>query len=375
MKYGHGSTAITRSSGKYNHGSTHGSIKYNHGSMKYNHGSTHGSIKYNHGSTHGSIKYNHGSMKYNHGSMKYNHGSLKYNHGSLKYNHGSTRGSMKYNHGSSANSRGFGSSIINAFSPTMYPTEALPPVFTAPPPTHYPTLFIKIPELPINFNSPSENGVAIPNMPISFQINQGSNGWANYNDTPVTKNAIVSVISKITNLDKNCVTNMRFVRASKFQRRLGIKENIIYFTYNITTPPLIINNNLYFVYYNITNKLTNSVIDNTFNQNLHKSGLNINITSIEISPYSIIYSSRNDIESTGNTKDNTLDNIIQIYVLISVLIFIAILSVGVYLFHKTRKPSKTYHQQEALNKIHSVVDVIPQINNLHHVSQRRLSCN
>ena len=301
MKY-HGSTAIRGSSHK-------GSMKY-HGSTAIR-GSSHsnhkGSLEY-HGSTAilGSSHSNHkGSLKY-HGSTS-SQGS--FHKGSLEY-HGSTaiRGSVQTNHKGSANYRGSmtnngqGSGTkpkYSVFSPTREPTEALPPVIRAPPPTFYPTANF-VPELPnlsymITPTILKQYDITVPEIPLTFQIQQGTNGWASYPDSPPSYQIMRNVISRISGVKESAVTNVFIKRSNKLHRRLSTSVTL---NYSITvssndvglkTPDL--------TYTLITSKLFNATRDGSFSNKINAEFNTLNISEritvdyIRFSNYALIFNS------------------------------------------------------------------------------------
>jgi hypothetical protein len=307
MNYG-GSTAIL---GSVNVGNK-GSMKY-HGSTAIR-GSSHsnhkGSLEY-HGSTAilGSSHSNHkGSLKY-HGSTS-SQGS--FHKGSLEY-HGSTaiRGSVQTNHKGSANYRGSmtnngqGSGTMSTkpnysvFSPTREPTEALPPVIRAPPPTFYPTVSF-VPELPnlsymITPTILKQHDITVPEIPLTFQIQQGTNGWASYPDSPPSYQILRNVISRISGVKESAVTNVFIKRSNKLHRRLSTSVTL---NYSITvssddvglkTPDL--------TYTLITSKLFNASRDGSFSNAIHSEFNKLNISEritveyIRFSNYELIFNS------------------------------------------------------------------------------------
>jgi hypothetical protein len=306
MNY-HGSTAIHRSSHKGSmnyHGSTAIHRSSHKGSMKY-HGSTaiHGSTKYQ-GSTssQGSIQTNQkGSANY-HGSTAIRGSSHK---GSANY-HGSIaiRGSVHSNQKGSANYRGSGKGSGTkpnyfAFSPTQSPTEALPPVFRAPPPTFHPTVNF-VPELPnlsymITPTILKQHDITVPEIPLTFQIQQGTNGWASYPDSPPSYQIMRNVISRISGVKDSAVTNVFIKRSNKLHRRLS---TLVTLNYSITvssndvglkTPDL--------TYTMITSKLFNATRDGSFSNMIHSEFNKLNISEriiveyIRFSEYTLVFNS------------------------------------------------------------------------------------
>jgi len=358
MSYGSqntGSTAIKKQS--------HNSIQ--HGSMKYSsqkHGSYaikgHGSQRHSsqvHGSQrHGSQGHGsqgHGSQR--HGSQR--HGSTALHKGSHKYNSGSHGGSNKKymsayvfsatNYGSNNNNyctktKGSGtkgsaphsSYIYNAFAPTLTPTEQLPPIYTPPPPTYFPTSYMNMPKIPISFEK--NDDITIPPLSLSFQIKQGGNGWSSYPDPPTV---LTSAVSAVTGLNKKYIKDMR-VSSQSNRRKLSSQ---FYFYYNITLPIQDANldkNNQEKIYTAIVYILQYSVVSGAFTNYFKNISLPINITSMAASPYIIVYSAKpvvqsTTIESTNNKSDPTL---IYFYIVFGTLVLVAGASTIAYFVYKKR---------------------------------------
>jgi hypothetical protein len=153
--------------------------------------------------------------------------------------------------------------IHNIFSPTRRPTEALPPIYSPPMPTHYPTSFLNVPELP-----------------ISFHINQYGKLYIVV--SPITSIKVKKVISKIANLNDSYITNLQFKTTHNNRRELLADSFVL--SYNITIPVLKTEDpNL--IYKSIKNKLIDSVDNNIFNKFAHNEGIELNISSINIAPY------------------------------------------------------------------------------------------
>jgi hypothetical protein len=319
MNY-HGSTAIGESSHKgsmKHHGSTaiRGSMKHHgstaiRGSTKH-YGSTPigGSTKH-HGSTAIHRSSNKGSMNYHgstaiHGSTS-NQGSFHSNQkGSTNY-HGSTaiRGSIQTNNKGSANYRGSGKGSgtkLNyfAFSPTREPTEALPPVIRAPPPTFYPTVNF-VPELPnlsymITPTILKQHDITVPEIPLTFQIQQGTNGWASYPDSPPSYQIMRNVISRISGVKESAVTNVFIKRSNKLHRRLSTSVTLNYSItvssndVGLTNPDL--------TYTMITSKLFNATRDGSFSNKINAEFNKLNISEritvdyIRFSEYTLVFNS------------------------------------------------------------------------------------
>jgi hypothetical protein len=353
----HGSTAYVHSGSKHGstrHGSTrHGSTTHGSGLHK-NSGSKHGSGTKGHsgsnakghgGSTaHGSgAKGNHIFSAYVFSGAKYGssrHGSSRHEsnpHTSVTYKHSNHKGcgihgSTKYIH-SGPSKYGSGTS---AFSPTLEPTESLPEVYSPPQPTFNPTesMKINIPNIQSVRNNPDTH---IPPLPLSFQINQGADGWSSYPDSPPNTKILTTVVSKIIKLEASSITNMKIHSDKIFNRVLYIYPTRIRFSYNITTTPIkIINNIPNELYYNITFRLKSAILDNTFNEELHNLGLNINITSIQISKYSLVYPESTSIDSTPK-NDVTENN--KFYITLGSIVLFGILTATTFLIYTNRKTS------------------------------------
>jgi len=245
------------------------------------------------------------------------------------------QGSSKYSHCSR-----HAGSYNGLFSPTMEPTEELPPIYQPPRPTYYPTSSMNIPKIPITFKTSSD--ITIPNMPLTFQIRQGGNGWSDYPDTPPLNNAV----STILGMDKKYITNMR-VKINK--RRMLLSSFDFY--YNITTPPISTDPDIIKSTYNdISYKLKTAVIKGEFTSNLRKQGYAINITSIEISRYDLVKQPEtNAIESTG--KSNTTTTSYNIYVSIIAVTITGLIISGCYYIYKRRKAYKIETEAKCIDSI------------------------
>ena len=199
----HGGSADYRGSAK--HG---GSANYRGSSNK---SPMHGSADYRGSAKHGGSANYHGSSNKSpmHGSAKHG-GSVNY-HGSAKY-HESSNGnpSPKYsgNYGGSSKHGGSTSITPRAFSPTISPTEAIPETFEPPQPTQFPTksIFINFPTSE-NINTVTDNLHDVPDIPVTFEVEQGGNGWATY---PKSSEQIVrSAVSSFTGINEKYITNIK----------------------------------------------------------------------------------------------------------------------------------------------------------------------
>jgi hypothetical protein len=200
----------------------------------------------------------------------------------------------------------------NIFSPTMQPTEALPPIYEPPPPTYYPTLSTNIPKIPLSFEKPTNEGIEVPLIPLSFQIEQGANGWAQYPDSPPLdslplEKAFAQVASKTAGVSANSIANMNVKKTT--QRKLSETTKITV-TYDIITTPASNGEKTQAeTYYKIANKLALSVKNNNFSADLHRLGVTFNVSSIAFSNYAVFYptltptSSVNVLSSSFTTSD------------------------------------------------------------------------
>ena len=191
----------------------------------------------------------------------------------------------------------------------MHPTESLPEVVSPPRPTFRPTSSMKIPQIPIVFKPSTD--IDVPNMPLTFQIKQGANGWSDYPDSP---SILTDEISKIAGIDKKYITGIQATQT--YKRNL---LSIIYFYYNITTPPISTNKNyVESIYKAIVYKLTESTNDGTFSEDLWKLGYKINVTSIIVLQYYQPPQTTNSLENKPTGEATT-----SFYVYISILSIIA----------------------------------------------------
>jgi hypothetical protein len=365
--------------GSYNHGSTvvHGSLALNRGSHSRGSTSIHGSGtkygSYNRGSTtmhRSSTKYGSSNQGSNaarsskhvsgSGSMFYSSKYIWHLSGAVGSNarHGSNRGSGP-NGGSSPN-RGSGSKAgsgssksipYDIFAPTMRPTYWLPPIYTPPPPTHNPTKFQAIPPVSINFNQPTISGIEVPQIPLSFQIQQGANGWSQYPDSPPLL-AITKVAAKTAGVAESAVTNMKI--AKKNRRSLASTVTI---TYDITTTPEIVGQKTQeAAYYMLVYKLQLAVKNNNFSSELHKLGVQLNISSISFSEYMVYYptmtpTTQQNVLLSGGAK-NDIPVTEPLLIGIGVLLAVGIMASFGFLWYKTRKQRKSNPKE---------VELIPEV--------------
>uniref|UniRef100_A0A6C0K4G4 Uncharacterized protein n=1 Tax=viral metagenome TaxID=1070528 RepID=A0A6C0K4G4_9ZZZZ len=320
---------------------------------------------------HWSTNVEHGSYKqYSRASHNYvfsgNIGSGKKKHHSYAIKgSGSTGGSSssRNNHysyavkGSGAYSGTKGGSGSNGpydiFAPTMRPTEALPPIYQPPPPTHYPTSYKSIPVVPITFNQPTIEGIEVPEIPLSFQIEQGANGWAQYpSDSHPLEKAFTNVVAKTAGIVESSVSDMKI---KKTQRRV-LSTSFIVSYYITTTPALNGEKTQLETYYKIANKLTLSINNNNFSSELYCLGVKLNVSSITFSNYAVIYptlsptSAINVLSSAGASDQSPLTDSISIGV--GILIAIGVLCAFVSFYLKSKRDQK-------INREISIIE-IPQ---------------
>lgn len=332
--YGSGveSKYSSKTSSSYNRGSH---IKQGYSSVAHDSGATHRSYGFSafHGySKHGSnAKYGsiavHGSN--NHGSGAKHRSSVhgsKHGSGSIWHSsgadtrHGSYKmyspGGNGHHRGSGANggceargsrTRGTDDNIrYNLFSPTREPTESFPEVYKPPPPTNFPTDSSNFPKIKLSFNQPTSGGIEVPQIPLSFQIQQGANGWAQYPDSPPVIKAITKVAAKTAGVTESAITNMKIERKSR--RALSTAVTI---TYDITTTPETVGLKSQQATYDLLiYKLELSVKSNNFSSELQKLGIPLNISSISFSEYTVFYPTmtptvqQNVLTSGGVKNDN-----------------------------------------------------------------------
>jgi len=233
-------------------------------------------------------------------------GAIHYGSANTHYGSIAIRGSGTI-HGSAAK-QGSGGTYSSpnhgAFSPTIMPTEALPPVIQAPRPTFTPSKSINIPKIKINH--------AVPNIPITFHVKHGASGWATFPDDPTLTEAFENAVSRATDNSNAQINNLRIMNTA-VARRL-ITE--LWFAYNITaySPETPLQ-----TYDTMTQSLRTSVKTHQFSMYLHESGLPVNITSIEISPYIIV--------ETKAVQPGSLEiNLVALYVSLgSIMVFISIM--------------------------------------------------
>ena len=360
MTFSHASSDSSQLNSARLVGSTKTSSKYsvkNGGSMKY-HGSTSHSgsgAKYGSGS---GAKYGSGSgSKYGSGSgSKYGSGSgSKYGSGSgAKYGSGS---GAKY--GSQKQSGH--NSYISLFSPTQSPTETLPEVYRPPPPTHRPTVS-NFPKINIKLSPvKTDDSVEVPDIPVTFQIQQGTNGWSSYPNAPQVEPILSKVVADISGLKEDAISNVAILK-SIIGRRLSI--NVI-IEYTITASPLDVGvKKPHLAYIKIANLLYIAAINRTLSSKMKDGFEHTNltfdgeITSMKFSNYNVLYPTMTPtqmqvINSLGNADEvNKTTNILYISMgCIFTFVFLA----ACYYIRMSRNQHKLAQSVEVLSPVQNPV--------------------
>ena len=279
MKY-HSSTSHSGSGAKY------GSTSHSGSGAKY--GSTSGS-KY--GSTSGS-KY--GSTSHSGSGAKY--GSTSHSGSGAKYGSQKQSGHNSY---------------ISLFSPTQSPTETLPEVYRPPPPTYRPTVS-NFPKINIKLSPvKTDDSIEVPDIPVTFQIQQGTNGWSSYPNAPQVEPILSKVVADISGLNEDAVSNVAILK-SVIGRRLSISVII---EYTITAAPLDVGvKKPHLAYIKIANLLYIAAINKTLSSKMKRGFEHTNltfdgeITSIKFSNYNVLYPTMTPtqmqvINSLGNADE------------------------------------------------------------------------
>jgi hypothetical protein len=248
----------------------------------------------------------------------------------------------------------------------MRPTEALPPIYKPPPPTYYPTSSANIPKIHLSFEKPTSEGIEVPQIPLSFQIEQGANGWSQYPDSPPLEKTFTQVAAKIAGVAESAVSNMKI---KKTQRRF-LSTSISVNYYITTTPASNGEKTQPETYYKIANKLKLSVKNHNFSSELYRLGVKLNVSSITFSDYSVFYptlsptSAINVLSSSGVSDQSPLIDAISIGV--SILMAIGVLCAfgSVYLKSKQqikliREISLTETPQHLERISNPMTDIIP----------------
>jgi flagellar basal body-associated protein FliL len=346
--------------GSYNHGSLRrgSTIIHDSGAKygSYNRGSTsiHGSSA-KRGSSNQSSNTARGS-KHSSGS-----GSLFYSSKYIWHSSGATgsnpiHGSSKtHSYGAKSGAKGGSGSNKNIpydiFAPTHSPTYWLPPIYSPPPPSHYPTNFQEIPTVPINFNQPIISGIEVPQIPLSFQIQQGANGWSKYPDSP-SVSVVIKVAAKTVGLPESVVTNMKITK--KNRRALATTVTI---TYDITTTPEIVGEKTQKAAYDILiYKLQIAVKNNNFSSELHKLGVQLNISSISFSEYVVYYPTmtptvQQNVLLSGGIK-NDIPVTESVLIGVGVLLALGIMVSFGFLWYKTKRENYTQKKVELIPEVY-----------------------
>jgi len=384
MKY-HGSTSHSGSGAKYGSGS---GAKYGSGS-----GAKYGSVS---GAKYGSVsgaKYGSGSgSKY--GSVS---GSKYGSVSGSKYGSGS---GSKYGSGSGAN---YGSqkqsghnSYISLFSPTQSPTETLPEVYRPPPPTHRPTVS-NFPKINIKLSPvKTDDSIEVPDIPVTFQIQQGTNGWSSYPNAPQVEPILSKVVADISGLNEDAISNVAILNhctykspspsgAARFisgmatvpcaftrRERKGVKSIIgrrlsisVIIEYTITATPLDVGvKKPHLAYIKIANLLYIAAINRTLSSKMKDGFEHTNltfdgeITSMKFSNYNILYPTMTPtqmqvINSLGNADEvNKTTNILYISMgCIFTFVFLA----ACYYIRMSRNQHKLAQSVEVLSPVQNPV--------------------
>uniref|UniRef100_A0A6C0F6R4 Uncharacterized protein n=1 Tax=viral metagenome TaxID=1070528 RepID=A0A6C0F6R4_9ZZZZ len=268
--------------------------------------------------------------------------------------------------GSAAYSGSGSNRPYDIFSPTIRPTEALPPIYKPPPPTYYPTSSANIPKIHLSFEKPTSEGIEVPQIPLSFQIEQGANGWSQYPDSPPLEKTFTQVAAKIAGVAESAVSNMKI---KKTQRRF-LSTSISVNYYITTTPSSNGEKTQPETYYKISNKLKLSVKNHNFSSELYRLGVKLNVSSITFSDYAVIYptlsptSSINVLSSSGVSDQSPLIDAISIGASILVAIGVLCAFGSVYLKSKQqikliREISLTETPQHLERISNPMTDIIP----------------
>ena len=281
-----GSSAL---SGKYS-GKNLGSMKYHGSTAMIRSGSKYGSISHSgSGAKYGSISHSGSSAKY--GSISHSGSGSKY--GSISHSGSIAKyGSISHSGSGSKYGSGGHKSYIGLFSPTQSPTETLPEIIRPPPPTYYPTVSnfhkIKINLSPVK----TDDSIEVPDIPVSFQIQQGTNGWSSYPNSHQLQPVLSKVVADISGLNEEALSNV-VVLKSNIDRRLSISVII---EYTITTTPLDVGvKKPHLAYIKIANLLSNAAINRVLSSKMKEEFKHTNltfdgeITSIWFSNYNILY--------------------------------------------------------------------------------------
>jgi len=136
-------------------------------------------------------------------------------------------------------------------SPTMYPTEIIPPTIKAPKPTYTPT-----------------SSLNIPNIPLFFNLKHYGSGQVSDSSIVV----LTKAISKVTGLSKSALTNMRFNMNDRFLSQAQERANSSFIlTYSIITTS----------FNGLTEKETYDKIVDSLKKSVQTKKINIEISKVE----------------------------------------------------------------------------------------------
>jgi hypothetical protein len=231
--------------------------------------------------------------------------------------------------------------------------------------------------IPIN-SSPTTENIQVPQIPLSFQIQQGANGWSLYPDSspPLDslkqEKAVVAVASKIAGVAKSSVTNMKIQETGR--RSLSFSKNSttsVLITFDVTTTPDAVGEKTQQMAYDkIVNALKISVNNNEFSKNLHLLGITINVTKISFSEYTVYYPTaqpttiNNVLSSNGANNTNMfIAEIVGIGIAVLIAGGMFVLFLGLFFKLKSKKQNET-QKELSMSDItrrnsETAMDVIP----------------
>jgi len=369
------SKQATRSyKGSVNYGSMatnqHGSIAmHHHGSIAMQkHGS---SITQKHGSTdmrkHVSHSPQKGSYRYNserYGLERYGSGThVSGTHGGSNrkymsaYVFSAIKGSGTHTKNRDSNKYSSPSPNYYIFAPTFKPSEKIIPTYALRLPTFQPTASMTVPELPgLSKIVYPPTDVKIPSIDLSFQIKEGGNGWSSY---PVNTSTIINAVSKVTGLNTKYITNVQLAGSRKGHRKLNSQ---FYFYYNITVPSKNDTTSQNQLYTTIVSFIVASVTNGTFTNYFKNISLPLNITSVTVSPYTLIYPEKSVMQSTTIVSNNTnTSNTSVFYIVFGTLLSFACVSTIAYFVYKKRnmKINAINFRDSIPNPIQKQIQLVP----------------
>ena len=198
-------------------------------------------------------------------------------HGSGSFSQGSvSKGSTKM-HSSGA--------YQNIFSPTISPTEEIPPIYQPPPPTFHPTKSMNMPKIKLSFKEPTGYEV-----PLTFQIQQGGTEKQNKKQKKsmdrlltsrhraLSASVLKTSVSKLTGISESAITNMNITHIIRY----------INASYTITTTPVSVGEKTQHTAYNkIINLLKSKNLTQTI-QSVSNHTMTMNIEYFYASPYIVL---------------------------------------------------------------------------------------